>query len=96
MSQSNICWLFHGSTDLLIPQSQHWDNAKKYIIALAQMCNFTPSSCCHDNSTWATDGLMIPTTGGISDRKSITAAVTRPATLILRIKDHNASILQGE
>jgi hypothetical protein len=39
---------------------------------------------------------MISAAGGISDRKSITAAVTGPAILILWIKDHNASILQGE
>jgi hypothetical protein len=42
------------------------------------------------------DGSMIPAASGISDRKSITAAVTGPATLILQIKDRNASILQGE
>jgi hypothetical protein len=42
------------------------------------------------------DGSMIPTASGISDRKSITAAVTRPATLILQIKDCNTLILQGE
>jgi len=39
---------------------------------------------------------MIPATSGIGDRKSITTAVTGPATLILQIKDCNTSILQGE
>jgi hypothetical protein len=96
LSKSNINWFFHGSIDLLIPRSQRRDNAERYIIALAQTCKFTPSSCGHDNSTWATDRSMIPTASGISDRKSITAAVAGPATLILRIKDRNASILQGE
>jgi hypothetical protein len=96
LSQSNICWFFHGSIDLLTPQSQRCDNAERYIIALAQTCKFTPSPCRHDNSTWAMDRSMIPAASGISDRKSITAAVTGPATLILQIKDRNASILQGE
>jgi len=96
LTQSSINWFFDGSTDLLIPRSQCHDNTEKYIIALAQTCKFTPSSYHHDNSTWATDGSMIPATSGISDRKSITAAVTGPATLILQIKDRNASILQGE
>ena len=39
---------------------------------------------------------MIPAASGIGDSKSITAAVTGPTTLILRVKDRNASILQGE
>ena len=39
---------------------------------------------------------MIPATSGISDPKSITAAVTGPTTLVLCINHHNTSILQGE
>jgi hypothetical protein len=65
-------------------------------MALAHTCKFVPSSCNHDNSTWATDGSMVPAVSGIGDRKSITAATTGPTTLILQIKHRNASILQGE
>jgi len=96
LSQSNFNWFFHGSSDLLISRSQRCNNAESYIIALAQTCKFTPSSCNHNNSTWATDGSMIPAASGIGDRKSITAAVTGPATLILQVKGRNTSILQGE
>jgi hypothetical protein len=39
---------------------------------------------------------MTPASSGISDPKSITAAVTGPATLVLRVLDRNSSILQGE
>ena len=79
-----------------MPRLERRDNAERYITALAQTCNFSPSSCHHNNNTWATDGSMIPATSSISDSKSITAAVTGPSTLILRLKDRNASILQGE
>jgi len=39
---------------------------------------------------------MIPTASRIGDRKSVTAAVTGPATLVLQVKGRNTSILQGE
>jgi hypothetical protein len=39
---------------------------------------------------------MIPATAGVLDRKSITAAITGPRTLVLRIDGRNSSILQGE
>ena len=96
LSQSNINWLFNGSSDLLIPRSQRCDNAENYITALAQTCKFTSSNCDHKNSTWATDGSMIPAASGISNRKFITAAITGPMTLILKVIGRNASILQGE
>jgi hypothetical protein len=96
LSLSYINWFYYGSSDLLIPHLQRRDDAEHYITTLAQTCKFPPSSSSADNSTWASDGSMIPAASGISDAKSITAAVTRPATLILRLKDRNASILQGE
>jgi len=96
LSQSNINWFFHGTIDLLTPRSQRRDNAENYITALARTCKFIPSSYNHNNSTWATDGSMIPAASGISDKKFITAAATGPETLILQVKGRNASILQGE
>ena len=46
--------------------------------------------------SWATDGSMTPAASGLGNSKSITAAVTRPTTLVLCITHQNASILQGE
>ena len=96
LSHSNFSWFFNGSIDLLIPRSQRRDNAENHILALARVCNFNPSLSHHNGNTWATDGSMTPATSGISDSKTITAAVTGPSTLVLRINDRNASILQGE
>jgi hypothetical protein len=39
---------------------------------------------------------MIPAASGISDKKTVTAAVTGPSTLVLQVKGRNTSILQGE
>ena len=96
LTYTDFSWLFHGSTDLLIPRSQRRNSAEQYINNLSQVCKFIPSLCDHHGNTWATDGSMTPATSGIGDSKSITAAVTGPATLVLRVSDQNASILQGE
>jgi hypothetical protein len=96
LSRSSIDWFFHGSYDLLTPRLQRRDHAEDYIIALAHVSNFSPSSCHHANSAWATDGSMIPAASGISDKKTVTAAVTGPSTLVLQVKGRNTSILQGE
>jgi hypothetical protein len=45
---------------------------------------------------WATDGSMFPATSSLSDLKSITAAVSGPISIVLRVAHRNASILQGE
>jgi hypothetical protein len=96
LSNSNIEWLFFGSIDLLIPRLQRCDDAEDYILALAATCKYPPSLCAHNNTTWASDGSMIPAASTITDHKSITAAVSGPVSLVLRIAHRNASILQGE
>jgi Reverse transcriptase (RNA-dependent DNA polymerase) len=96
LSHSDLSWFFYGTTDLLIPRLQRRLNAEQYIINLSQVCRFNPSPSNHNGNTWATDGSMTPASSGISDSKSITAAVTGPATLVLRVLDRNSSILQGE
>ena len=96
LSRSNITWLFYGSVDLLTPRLKRRDLAESYITALASVCKFPPSSSAHNNSVWASDGSMIPATSSISQSKSITAAVSGPASLVLRVDHRNASILQGE
>jgi len=96
LSHSSIDWFFHGSYDLLTPCLQCHDHAEDYIITLAHVSNFTPSSCHHANSAWATNGSLIPVASGISDKKTITAVVTGPSTLMLQVKGCNTLILQGE
>ena len=96
LNDSKLEWFFHGPIDLLTTPSQRRLDAENYIIALALTCKFSPSLLEHDNTYWATDGSMIPAASTISDPKSITAAVSGPASLIMRLTHRNASILQGE
>jgi hypothetical protein len=93
---SSINTFYFGSSDLLIPRVQRRDEAESYISALAATCKFPPSLLAHMNTTWASDGSMIPAASTISDHKSVTAAVSGPSSLILRVVHRNASILQGE
>ena len=39
---------------------------------------------------------MIPAASGLGDDKSVTAALTGPKTVILRLNGHNLTILHGE
>jgi hypothetical protein len=96
VSNSYIDWFFSGTTDLLTPRLQRRDVAEDYISALATTCGFPPSSCSHNDTNWASDGSMIPAASSISDPKSITAAVSGPMSLVMRVLHRNASILQGE
>jgi hypothetical protein len=96
LSLSRINFFFHGSYDLLTLHMQCHNHAKNYIITLAHVSNSSLASCHHTNLTWATDGSMILATSSISDKKTITATVTGPSTLMLQVKGCNASILQGE
>jgi hypothetical protein len=96
MAKSTIDFFFFDSTDLLIPRLQCRDAAEDYIISLALTCKFSPSSLPHNNSIWATDGSMNPAASSIGDFKSITATVSGPASIIMRVAHRNASILQGE
>ncbi|KAJ6631046.1 hypothetical protein B0H10DRAFT_1773796 [Mycena sp. CBHHK59/15] len=42
------------------------------------------------------NGSMIPAAAGVLDHKSVTAALTGPKTLVLKIEGHNIFILHGE
>ena len=62
---------------------------------MARIQPFPPSKLPHVGMNWASDGSMIPAASGIGDSKSVTAALTGPSTLVLRILGRNISILQG-
>ncbi|KAJ7143111.1 hypothetical protein C8R43DRAFT_891911 [Mycena crocata] len=45
---------------------------------------------------WATDGSMTPASAGLLQSKSITAAITGPVTLVLKVEGRNTAATQGE
>ena len=96
LSHSHIELFFSGSADLLTNRLQRRDQAEDYITALSSICGFSPSAFFHNYTSWVSDGSMIPAASTISDPKSITAAVSGPTSLVMRIPNRNASILQGE
>ena len=95
LADSNIEWFLYGSADLLNNRRQRCLDAENHIIALALTCNFAPTRNIVNN-TWATDGSMMPAASSISQSKSVTAAVSGPASIIMRLAHRNASILHGE
>ncbi|KAJ7813186.1 hypothetical protein B0H13DRAFT_1477577, partial [Mycena leptocephala] len=45
---------------------------------------------------WGSDGSMIPASASLGEHRTVTAAVTGPATLVVQLRDRNLSILHGE
>ncbi|KAJ6566379.1 hypothetical protein B0H19DRAFT_1351815 [Mycena capillaripes] len=64
----------------------------------ALLSNLLPSATSHTSqpTIWGSDGSMIPAAAGVLDPKSVTAALTGPLTIVLKIEGRNVSILQGE
>jgi hypothetical protein len=92
----NIAWLFDGDSMLAKPRNQQQTEAENYIRSLAHTMSLPPSSLPHQNRAWGSDGSMIPATSGIGDDKSVTAAVTGPQTVVVRLRSRNTFILHGE
>jgi hypothetical protein len=80
----------------MIPKKVRKSQAENYITTLARIQPLPPSRLPHNGSNWASDASMIPAASGIGDSKSVTATITGPQTLILRVIRRNMSILQGE
>jgi hypothetical protein len=70
--------------------------AESYIKTLAAIVPLKPTQLPHMGVNWASDGSMVPAASGIGDVKSVTAALTGPKSIVLRLDGHNISILQGE
>ncbi|KAJ7166150.1 hypothetical protein C8R46DRAFT_900122 [Mycena filopes] len=85
---------FAPNTDVLTLPLQYHGLDFPSLAALSTL----PRSSLHppNLSSWASDGSMLPAAAGILDPKSVTSALTGPATLVLKIEGHNVSILQGE
>jgi hypothetical protein len=91
-----IEWFSDGPLDILLPRDVRRYQAEQLLTHLAQACNFKKSPTSMDREIWASDGSMLPAAVGIGDDKSVTAAVTGPITMVVKILGHNCSILQGE
>ena len=90
--------LSSGPADLLLDRKTHQSRAENSIKALALLSPLAPSKTVTMNSQelWASDGSMHPANAGPLEEKIITSVITRPKTLVLRIRDNMSSILQGE
>jgi hypothetical protein len=96
LNELNAKWFSIGDPDLMMSRETRKCRAENYIKMIAHLQPLQPSQLHHTTSNWASDGSMIPAASGIGDPKSVTAALTGPSTLILRILGRNISILQGE
>ena len=89
-------WLYEGEKALLLTRADQRNKAEAYIRAIPLLVPLQPSKLPHNGRTWASDGSMILAAIGLGDAKSVTAAVTGPDTIVLRLNGRNLSILQGE
>ena len=96
LANSHINWLFDGEDDLLTPREERQRNAENKIKVLAHLFKISPSPNATDGNTWASDGSMVPASAGILDDKSVTAALTGPITMTMKLQGRNANILHGE
>ncbi|PPR05725.1 hypothetical protein CVT26_008912 [Gymnopilus dilepis] len=71
-------------------------NAESLIKAFANLKQYPPSHREHEGKIWASDGSMYPANSGLLDRKTVVAAITGPATLVLKLYGRNSNILHGE
>lgn len=94
----DVRWFSLGSPDLLLPREQRQSHAQSTIRQMAAISHLAPSSTLSPEQTplWASDGSMVPPSAGMFDPKSVTAAITGPKTLVLKIDSRNISILHGE
>ncbi|KAJ7138983.1 hypothetical protein C8R44DRAFT_867155 [Mycena epipterygia] len=56
----------------------------------------SPSAATSLSQVWGSDGSMLPAAASVLDKKSVTAALTGPKTLVLEIEGRNVFILHGE
>lgn len=55
-----------------------------------------PSSHSTEGKGWASDGSMVPASAGVMEEKSVTAALTGPVTMVMKLNGRNSNILHGE
>ncbi|KAJ7728475.1 hypothetical protein B0H16DRAFT_1894093 [Mycena metata] len=99
LSLLDATWFSADDNDLLLPRSHRRQCAERRIRQCAATSTLSASgSSTHTagSTSWGSDGSMIPAAAGILDPKSVTAALTGPISLVLKIEGWNVSILQGE
>ena len=77
--------LYHGGEDVLVPREDRQREAENQIRVLAHLLELTPSSQATDRHVWASDGSVAPASAGTMDDKSVTAALTGPMTMVMKI-----------
>jgi hypothetical protein len=96
MGNASITWLFQGEDELLTPREERRRETENRIKVLAHMLELPPSSHSTDGNAWASDGSMVPATAGIMEDKSVTAALTGPTTMVMKLSGRNPNIFHGE
>ncbi|KAK6981319.1 hypothetical protein R3P38DRAFT_3234332 [Favolaschia claudopus] len=96
LSRMSVNSLFDGTEDLLLQRSERRTMAECTLRRLANVSKLRPSPTAIESPAWATDGSMIPANAGLLQPKSVTAAITGPITLAVRIEGRNIAAMQGE
>jgi hypothetical protein len=96
MRAIEVDWLFEGGEELLSTRAERRHAAENQIRVLANLLNFHPSPNATDETAWASDGSMVPASAGLLDDKTVTAALTGPKTMVMRMQGRNSNILHGE
>ena len=96
MKAIEVEWLFEGGEELLSTRIERRRAAENQIRVLTSLLNFHPSPNATDETAWASDGSMVPASAGILDDKTVTAALTGPKTMVMKMQGRNSNILHGE
>jgi hypothetical protein len=89
-------WLSEGDEELLLTRQKRREDSENRIRVLANLLDIRPSPNVTDDTVWASDGSMVPASAGILDDKTVTAALTGPKTMVMKLNGRNNNILHGE
>jgi hypothetical protein len=95
LKDARLGWFCHSEEDLSTPREERRREAENRIRVLAQLLKL-PSSVPAVGDRWASDGSMLPASAGILDDKTVTAALTGPTTMVMKLNGRNCNILHGE
>jgi hypothetical protein len=96
MTEMDMGWSFEGDEDLLSTRPERRRAAENQIKVLTNLLDIHPSLNATDGRSWVSDGSMVPASAGLLDDKTVTAALTGPKTMVMRMQGRNSNILHGE
>ena len=96
MKSARIGWMFQGGEELLLNREDRRREAENLVKTLAHLLEHPPSSHSIRGKGWASDGSMVPASAGIMEEKFVTAALTGPVTMVMKLGGRNSNILHGE